>query len=581
MLPNSLTISAISYLGIFILFVFIGFFRSIVQNKKPDFILDQKKIQKDWLDRNPFTSILLPIMALTIFAFNIIAWFVFGIISIAEFIGFIFKAIWWVLFWIWNELVHPVIFFLLKLIWHYIIIWNWRFFKFSFNRIPEAFRQSTLKNGFIATITLSFIFFFFLYLSRLLQQDWILIISFIALLFAASYFSGFTLYKDENRNFKDYWNGKMISILSIIVSISILSIAIIIILNDLYGTSLQLPIFGLSFPIIQVLILTVLIGFISILVSNTILPAYISSSDGNFDTKDFLLNMIRRLPRLLGVIPNFYLGGAIVLIPTAILGAFLWFSTNTIKTELCDITINSKNSELNLAKTYYENVYNNVNLKNLSVEYPKRIFKRIAKLESRLFYLDQIREDWGDIILNLSDGIRSVEIERPKFKFLNRQFQTNVVEISNIEKSIVQLNSQLSTSSNNKHIIENKIKNEEKQINDLKAQQIILKKRLELDSRLADAKKTSIIWSNIMWVIGTFLSLFGFVLLTAIILTPFWIYRTKVYFDLYDYYEDGESYFKEQVTFYKSKNENQPLLGLFITIFIIPLIILLFKLSVF
>ena len=110
------------FVGLFIFLALLGFFRSSIENVKPDFILDQKKIQEEWLSRSSFTSILLPIMALAIFIFNAIAWAIYGLISIVEFITFVFKAFWWLILWIWNELIHPVVFFLVKLIWHYIVI---------------------------------------------------------------------------------------------------------------------------------------------------------------------------------------------------------------------------------------------------------------------------------------------------------------------------------------------------------------------------------------------------------------------------------------------------------------------------
>jgi len=74
-----------------------------------------------------------------------------------------------------------------------------------------------------------------------------------------------------------------------------------------------------------------------------------------------------------------------------------------------------------------------------------------------------------------------------------------------------------------------------------------------------------------MWVLGSFLALLGLVLLSAIVLTPFWVYRTKTYFDLYDYHHEGKSYLEEQIDFYRARNVNQPLLGFFVVIIIIAL----------
>jgi len=238
---NNFPIGLLLFLGLFISLSLLGYFRSAIENNQPDFILDQKKIQDDWLQRNSFTSLFLPVMALSIFMFNLIAWAIYGLISIVDFITLIIKTIW-------EEFIHPVIFFLIKLVWHYTIKWSWRFFKISFTRIPEAFTLKTLKKGFISVLILSFIFFFFFYLSNILQQQWLLIIMALVFLFAASYFSGYTLYDDENRSFKDYWNNDMMYRLGIMVAICISAVSIILMLNFFYGSAIQLTIFGISFP---------------------------------------------------------------------------------------------------------------------------------------------------------------------------------------------------------------------------------------------------------------------------------------------------------------------------------------------
>ncbi len=568
----------IGLFGIFMSLTLLGYFRSAVENVKPDFILNQKKIQDEWLQRSSFTSLFLPVMALTIFIFNIVAWAVYGLISIAEFLAFILKAIWWIILWIWNELIHPVVFFVVKLLWHYLIIWSWRFFKISFTRIPEAFHKSTLKKGFISVLFLSFVFFFFFYLSNILQQQWILVFMILAFLFAASYFSGYTLYDDENRSFKEYWNSDMMYKLGVMIAICVSAISIILMLNFFYGSALQMPVFGISFPAMQILIIILIVAFISTLVSNTILPAYIASTDGIFDTKEFLTNMVKRLPRLVGSIPYVLFAGAIVSIATVLLGGFLWWSTNTIKTNFCENAIQKVNTRLNEANDKYYSIYDNIDTENLSTEYSKKTFKKIARLESRLFSLDLLREDWTAIFTDLPDGIRNINRAEKEFENLTKDYSQRETSItSEIEESEKRIDELIKTKNENPEdeSIEQSILGEKEYLGTLKNELIIHQEQTKLFKKLSEARTKSIKRNNILWIIGTFLGLFGWILLTAIILTPYWIYRTKVYFDLYSYYEDGKSYFIEQVDFYKNRNENQPLLGLFVAIIISVVIIIL------
>ena len=68
-------------------------------------------------------------------------------------------------------------------------------------------------------------------------------------------------------------------------------------------------------------------------------------------------------------------------------------------------------------------VYYNMNEKSNTQEYPKKMFRSIAKLDSRVFYLRQIEADWDEIILNLSEGIRNRKSVEQLLVKQNRDFQ--------------------------------------------------------------------------------------------------------------------------------------------------------------
>lgn len=567
-------LSSIKYLALpfvcgwlFVLLALLGYFRSAIEKIRPDFILDQKKIQDDWLNRSSFTTILLPIMALTIFIFNAIAWAIYGLISITDFITFIFKAFWWLVLWIWNELLHPVVFFLIKLIWHYLVIWSWRFFKLSFSKIPEAYAKSTYKNGFISTFIISFIIFSFYYLSTLLQQNWILIIMAFILIFAALYFSGFTLFDDEKRSFNDSWINTMISRLAVMVMISILYALTIVILNISTNTTLQIPILGISFPVSQVLTIIFVIAFASSLLSNAMFPAYMASTNGNFIIEGFLLNAVKRLPRFIGAIPFVILGGLVASIATIIIGSFLWWSTNSIKQHYSENAIETMTAELNETNSDFNKFYNNVNTLYIAKEYPEKAFKQIAKLESRIYTLNLVKNSWSEFLTNISSGLRDRSIERDNLAFMQSNYyeQKRLImnEIAESENVLNELNTEKIPMSDTASLAQ-PIKRENERMSALKLELIKQEAQFILNKKLSEAKIKSINTYNIMWIIGTFFALFGFALLSAISFTPYWVLRTKVFYDLYDYYHEGNSHFYEQVRYYKQKNENQPLLGMFI-----------------
>lgn len=569
---------SIVWAGIFLFLALVGFFRSTFEKVRPNFILDQKKVQDEWLSRSPFTAILLPIMALAIFVFNAIAWAVYGLISIAEFMAFILKALWWLILWIWNEVIHPVVFLVVKLVWHYLVIWSWRFFKISFTRIPESYTKETYKNGFISAFILSFIFFSFFYLTILLEQNWIMGIMIVAMLFAALYFSGFTLFDDKQRLFKEYYSGTMIFHLGIMILILISCFSSIVILSLFNNTAIQLPILGISFPIIQILIIIFTVAFIASLFSISIFPAYMVSNDGIFETKDFLLNLVKRLPRIIGAAPFMVLGGIVASIATILLGAFLWWSTHTIKTFFCERSLENMKVELQDENEAFYAFYDTVNVVRQAKEYPDKDIKRIAKLESRIFSLHLGAQSWYQILLNLPEGVRSLDSKKEVLDNLqlnyieqNNQYKNAIAEQ---EKMLAQLNAEFSKSPENP-ILMQQLERQREYVKGLKLNHQKIRSQYVLDTRLNQTRMRSINGTNVMWIIGTFLAMLGFALLAAIVLTPYWILRTKVYFDLYDYYHQGKSYFTEQVEFYKQRNINQPLLGLFVFI-VIGLLYLIF-----
>ena len=69
-------------------------------------------------------------------------------------------------------------------------------------------------------------------------------------------------------------------------------------------------------------------------------------------------------------------------------------------------------------------------------------------------------------------------------------------------------------------------------------------------------------------IFGTILGLIGFILLLSIAFTNLWTYFINYNYGIYSYEQDGSHYVNDQLSFYKGKNPDQPLLGWFIVIII-------------
>ena len=62
-------------------------------------------------------------------------------------------------------------------------------------------------------------------------------------------------------------------------------------------------------------------------------------------------------------------------------------------------------------------------------------------------------------------------------------------------------------------------------------------------------------------IFGILLALMGFVLFFSILFTNLWTYMVNYNYFIYDYEQEGIHYVNSQISFYKEKNKNQPLLG--------------------
>jgi hypothetical protein len=545
----------------------LGYLRSVITGKKPDFLINQKNLQEDWFRRSSATSFFMPLMAFFIFLFNGFAWSVYGLISIIEFIVFILRAIWWLIAWIWNEVIHPVLFFVVKLLWHYLIIWSWRFFKLAITRIPEAFKAETYKNGFVSVLILSFVLLTLFYISRIFMQDWILVVMIFVALIGVIYFSGFTLYNDSKRSIDEFWTELMTTKGIVLVLFSLVSAGLIILLHLTAGTVVQVPVLGLSFPLTQLLIIVFAVTFLATLFANTIFPAYMSENQGDFETKNFLLSTLVRLPRVIASIPFLLFGGLIVSIPTLLLGAFLLWSTQSIKNSFCENAESKVSNELRMERNNLAGFSDTVSVISLANDYASRNIPNIARLQGKMYELGLLKNSWSWILINIPEGIRNTKAFEKELFYLEEDHikarERIVREITLAEERLSEARASLVVNQEDATILM-RIENEREFYN----RQVINLNKLEAKHILSRSMKeqeiSSVASVNFRWVVGTFLAMLGFVLLSAIVFTPWWIYRTKFFFDLYSYHHSGKSYYTEQIEFYQSRNANQPLIGFFV-----------------
>lgn len=148
----------------------------------------------------------------------------------------------------------------------------------------------------------------------------------------------------------------------------------------------------------------------------------------------------------------------------------------------------------------------------------------IPKIGSPMVYVDMIEDE---------------KINYFEYPIREELFYTMV----DAEKEISSLTDSLNNASNSKLEIENSYKELQSSMNN----QISNYKDKISDIRIK--------------IFGIFLALIGFVLFFSILFTNFWTYMVNYNYFIYDYEQEGIHYINSQISFYKEKNKNQPLLG--------------------
>lgn len=123
---------------------FIGFLRSQLGNKVNSALVNIGDKSRQWLSEDTFTArislFFLPLLVL----YNFMAWALFGLQAILDGILWALKFVWWLLTWFWSEVLHPTVFALARLIWHYLVLSSWKLFEHSFVPVRSSVAKSNL-----------------------------------------------------------------------------------------------------------------------------------------------------------------------------------------------------------------------------------------------------------------------------------------------------------------------------------------------------------------------------------------------------------------------------------------------------
>lgn len=636
----------------------LGYLRSSIDGKKPGYLLDSQSIIKKWQSENNWAARFSPLFAIFIFLFNLFAWGVYGLVSIVEFIAFIVKKIWWLLLWCWNEVLHPTVFAFVRLIWHYLVVFSWKFFRFAFTKIPEGVKKDNIL------FALKKLLFFggvsaVAAIACLLTMNMVVMVIaslIVFYLFQYTVFSTISYYRSVDFTSSPVFPGLTISILWLALStVSTALMVLLIQFADVYIIS------GLSVILIQVLLPFAILFGLAFLATTFYLPAYIKDNGPEVDMLKFVKTLLFRLPKLCFSQPFQYIGLLILsIIPVLIILLFnagirqitekdligwaqhvvvMDYHIPAIKANNLAIEeVASEKAQLFLDKDSVDKIHNAtitstrkdleeaINLKNNIKDNTIHTFGRKAYVgENQSFSIPEIATcteyEW-----EIKDAVSNVEIRKtgvdrgqisaspvlyhqwkragsyiislvPKNicdDAIETSIKIEVIDVPVSQPDVTKQSAKSDEVSKNGNDSVTKFKLPEtrffvtreaadyaigminSQLNEEQKAKKAEMKDYDKQSRILDDRIDHLNMSskdNIEMLISKILGLLGLVLLAVLYLSVVWTYLVTYHYDIFGFEQEGKHYWMNLLDGLRSKNPNQPLLGIFVLILLSLVII--------
>lgn len=615
----------------------LGFLRSSIDGKKPDYLLKVQTIVKKWHEENSWAARFSPFFSLFIFLYNFFAWGVHGFSSVFEFIGFVVLKIWWLILWGWNEVLHPTIFALVKYLWHYIVVFSWKFFAFAFSKIPEAFQKEKMLFAFKKLLFLGGVSGLLGLACLLAGHIVVIVVSALIVFYLFQYtvFASVSFYRTDTFPKISVFPGLKLSVLWL--AMSAVSTAILVALTqfaDVYIVA------GLSVLLVQVLLPFAVLFGLAFMATTLYLPAYMSEVGDDVDMSQFLKALLFRAPKLIASQSFQQIGIAILSVIPAIV--FLLLNAGIKQVTEKDLqgwgehviqinyhipavadnnkavkSLETEMTTLQNEKDSVEEVFSRqigaarnqlaeaVNLKNKIEDRKIHTLERNVYVgENQGFSMPEIpgctQYEWvvtnqatkrelkrvnvstaqkpGSLVMYqkwTAPGKYNIAI-RTKAPCNDGVDQSVLVDVLNLPENVT-----LNDLPEDKYFVSREaadyaidLTNKQIQENQqLKKEQLNV---AEKESRIL-ADRIDLLQlntkENIEMLISKILAYFGLVLLLVLYLSAIWTYWVTYHYDMFGFEQEGKHYWVNQLEEIRAKNPNQPLLGIFVLFILISVLL--------
>lgn len=296
-------------LAIALVIVVTGKLHATLSSNKPEYLLSARELITKWTGDNNwaarFSLLFLPL----IFVFNVFAWLVFGIETIYAGCMFLIGLAWKAVLWLWKEVVNPTIGWTLRMLWHYLALFTWKFFHNAFVGLRDALLTTSIVHSAKRLFILLGLSGLVLVIALLLNNVLYAAVGLPILCLLTVYAVLKTLGNDATTGFQTEWIMPVIKKLTAYLGFLL---AIVGALGGLTYFNDFALVSALGLSLSQVLI-PLGIGFAIVLAAAvSCVPAFVAEQSGNLSVLPLLRALLHRLPKLVVGAPFQIIGLLIV-----------------------------------------------------------------------------------------------------------------------------------------------------------------------------------------------------------------------------------------------------------------------------
>jgi hypothetical protein len=294
----------------------IGFIVSKLLNIANNRLFEIKNITDELTSSTPWLKAFAPLITLFYLLSNLIFWTLFGFEQLLVLVLLLMGWVKQFFLWIWRIILNPTIVFLIKMLWHYPVVFTWKFTRLAFSQIIPSMSFGHLISGAIALLRF-LLFVILLYVcDSLIDQTWFTFIAVPFISFAAVY-TLITLglvFSESEHLVND--RKALLTRFSILI---VLSSVVSGILSALYFNQDKISVSEFGFPLSEFLIPAFIALLFIIFMSIPFGVAHYVKNKTLGSFSDYTKELLLRLPKLIYSLPFQTLGMMLVMFLPAII----------------------------------------------------------------------------------------------------------------------------------------------------------------------------------------------------------------------------------------------------------------------